>query len=241
MLFRSTATLLIHGDAGVGKSRLLGSAPTPSLILDVEGRARYLPGAKVFWNIESDPPPVHDGTWEICIVTVTKFHQLELARQWLQSGSHPFISVGVDSLTESQKRFMDDNFGQKSLETQDWGNVLRELEHIVRDYRDLTLSSANPVQYVAFTCGSRTNDAGKIAPLLQGALKDTLPYFLDSVGYLYNVPSAEGVIQRMLLIEPRPNIIAKDGTDRLGGPVVVAPNLTTMFERLREPHTAVAA
>ena len=186
----------------------------------------------MMWDIERDPPPVADDTWNQCIVQVTKFHHLELARQWAQSGQHPFQSIVVDSLTEAQKRFMDDSFGMKSLETQDWGNVLRELEHVVRDYRDLLLSSANPVECVAFTVGSRMNDAGKIAPLLQGALKDTLPYFLDAVGYLYNMPDAEGRIQRLLLVEPRPNIIAKDGTDRLGGPVIANPNLTTLFAGL---------
>jgi hypothetical protein len=229
----ATLTMLIHGDAGVGKSWLLGSAPTPLLILDAEGRARYLPGGpKVFWDPATQSPPVDDGTWTMCIVTVTKFAQLEQVRQWLQSGQHPFKSVGVDSLTEIQKRFMDDAFGSKQLETQDWGAVLRELEHIVRDFRDLTLSNGNSVECVAFSVGSRLNSGGKIAPLLQGALKDTLPYFLDACGYLYNVMDAEGRLQRNLLVEPRPNVIAKDGTNRLGGPVLTNPDLRSMFEGL---------
>lgn len=226
-------TMLEYGDAGAGKSWLGASTPAPRLILDAEGRARYLPGgAKVYWDPIKDQPPVDDGTWETCIVKVKDFNTLLVVYQWLQSGQHPFVSVTIDSLTEAQKRYIDSLVGMNQLDMQDWGSVLRHLESLVRNYRDLVDIDSNPVTCVIFICGE-TEDEGKKRPLLQGALRKQLPYLVDVCGYLYTVQTPEGVIERNLLIQSTPQVVAKDGTDRLKGPVIVNPNITTMFEELK--------
>lgn len=230
----ATLTLLLHGDSGAGKSWLAGSAPPPLLVLDIEGRAKYLPGGpKTYWDPAKDKPP-EAGDWAICIVQVTDFSTIEAVYQWLQSGQHCFKSVAIDSLMEAQKRFIDKIVGMEQLQTQHWGEVLRHLEHVVRDYRDLTHKQSNTVECVIFTVGSKTNEAGKISPLLQGALKDTLPYFIDAVGYLYVTTNDQGEEQRNLLLAPRATVIAKDGTNRLGGPIVVNPDLSELFARLSQ-------
>lgn len=223
---------LIHGDSGVGKSWLVGTCPPPVLVLDVEGRARYLPyDGKVEWDPKRSRPPAADGTWTHCIVNVSRFDTLNTVYQWLQSGQHQFKSVALDSLMEAQKRFIDELVGMEQLQTQHWGDVLRHLEALVRSYRDLTLSDANTVDVVVFTVGSKVNDSGKTVPLLQGALQNTLPYYLDFVGYLY-VVHENGTPQRNLLVQPTQTIVAKDGTGRLGGPIIPNPNLTELFNQL---------
>ena len=234
---KTTWTSLIHGDAGVGKSWLAATAPPPVLVLDVEGRARYLPYPnKTTWDPFRDKPP-EPGDWTHCVVNVSRFQVLQQAYQWLQSGQHPFKSVDLDSLQEAQKRFIDELVGMEQLQTQDWGAVLRHLESTVRSFRDLTLAESNSVEVVVFTVGSKTNDAGKNIPLLQGALQNTLAYFTDSVGYLY-VTHENGAPQRNLLVQPTPSIVAKDGTGRLGGPIIVNPNLTTLFNQLAAADAA---
>lgn len=236
-------SILLHGDAGTGKSWLADSAPKPQLILDAEGRAVYLPSEpKIFWDPLKEAPPRHDGTWETCIVQVTNFEILQTTYQWLQMGEHDFVSVGLDSLMETQKRLIDSIVGQEQLQTQDWGVVLRRLEALVRQYRDLVIKPNNPVRCVVFTVGTRIDDHGVRRPLLQGQLRDSLPYYIDSVGYLY-VTHEDGVnLTRNLLVQPTPSIVAKDGTNRLGGPVVVNPNLTQLFEQLQptQPELTVA-
>lgn len=231
---RPILSILLHGDAGVGKSRLAGTAPTPSLILDAEGRARYLPGRKIEWDPLRDAPPAVDGAWDMCIVSVTDFKVLSRVFQWLQSGQHGFVSVALDSLMEVQKRYIEELVGMEQLQTQDWGSVLRHLEALVRNYRDLVLSPANTVDCVVFTVGTRVNENGRYEPLLQGALRQTLPYLMDTVGYLYVTHDADGSLQRNLLVQPTQTIVAKDGTGLLGGPVIASPNLTTMFESLTQ-------
>ena len=231
---KTSFTFLVQGESGVGKSVLLGSAPPPVLIIDLEGRARYLPyGPKVTWDAEVDPPPEPDGTWTHCIVTTTKFKTLERVYQWLQSGKHGFRAVGIDSLSFAQKRFIADLTGTSALQTQDWGEVLRVLESLVRDYCDLTLSDYNTVEVVAFSAGTKS-DVNRRIPLLQGALKDTAAYMFDAVGYLYLGQAPDGSTTRSLLLEPSAGIVAKDNTGLLGGPVVSSPNLTSLHNLLVE-------
>lgn len=232
---RPVLTILLHGDSGVGKSWLAASAAQPVLVLDAEGRARYLPYPnKIEWHPErGEKPPEADGTWTHCVVQITSFRTLDYVYQWLQSGQHQFKSVDIDSLMELQKRFIDDLVGANQLQTQDWGEVLRTLEGQVRKFRDLTLSDANTVDCVAITVGTKDTDSGKRVPLLQGALRDTLPYYMDAVGYLYVAPDpTTGAMQRKLLVQPTNTVVAKDGTNQLGGPVIDNPNLAELYSKL---------
>lgn len=232
---RPVLTQLVHGDSGVGKSWYAASGPQPVCVLDVEGRGRYLPYPnKVEWHPErGEKPPENDGTWTHCIVPVHQFQILDLAYQWFQSGQTPFRTIDLDSLMEVQKRFIDEQVGTGQLQQQDWGEVLRKLESLIRKYRDLTLLDSNSIDCVVITCGTKVTDTGRRAPLLQGALKDTLPYYMDAVGYIYVVyDAATNQMQRSMLVQPTNTVVAKDGTNMLGGPVVPTPNLTELFNRL---------
>jgi len=233
---RTTLTMLIHGDSGVGKSWLADTAPAPRLVLDAEGRAKYTPSQpKVSWDPREGPPPAADGSWDTCVVNVADFDTLNLAYQWLRSGQHHFKSVVIDSLMEAQKRCIDQVAGTNALVQQDWGTLLRKLEGLIRSYRDLTLITNNSTQVVVFIVGSRQVE-GKHEPLLQGQLHDTVPYYLDVVGYYFvaAVPDGAGgqVYQRQLLVQPQPGFVAKDGTGRLGGPILAEPNIAQMVELL---------
>lgn len=228
-------TMLCHGDSGVGKSWLLGSAPAPVLILDLEGRAKYLPYKKVSWDISADAPPEYDGSWTHCVATTTKYKTLELVYQWLQTpGKHPFKSVCIDSLSFAQKRFIKDLVGTQGLQQSEWGEVLRMLETLVRDFCDLTIQEHLPTEVVAFSAGTKHEDNRQL-PLLQGALKDTAAYLFDAVGYLYlGMEAATGNTTRNLLLAPSAGVVAKDNTNLLGGPVVQNPSLTTLHALLAE-------
>lgn len=232
---KTTLTMLIHGESGVGKSWFGDTAPYPRLVLDAEGRAKYTPsGPKVVWDPMAGPPPVADGTWSTCVVPITNFDVMQQIYQWLRSGQHQFKSVVVDSLMELQKRCIDQVAGVNALDQQDWGTLLRKLEALVRSYRDLTLLPTNPVEVVVYIVGSVDAD-GTRRPLLQGQLKTTVPYYLDVVGYMFMQPQADGSLVRSCLIQPQPGFVAKDGTDTLSrvyGPVIPDPRLDQMFAQL---------
>lgn len=236
---KNTLTMLLHGESGVGKSWLGDTAPYPRLVLDLEGRARYTPsGPKIGWDPAVGPPPVADGTWTTCVVTVSDFDTLQQVYQWLRSGQHQFKSIIIDSLMEAQKRCIDSVVGVNALDQQDWGTLLRRLEALVRSYRDLTLLPTNAAEVVILIVGTKNQD-GTYRPLLQGQLASTVPYYLDVVGYYYVAPVADaaGTItyQRQLLVQPTPGFVAKDGTGRLGGPVIADPNIEQLVSLLSNP------
>ena len=134
-----------------------------------------------------------------------------------------------DSLTEIQKRCLDAIVGTDQPRMQDWGELLRHMESLVRQFRDLTMHPIKPLQNVTFITTTLTDDAGVRRPNVQGALRLSLPQFVDVVGYLEVKPAQDGSLVRGLMVQPYPGYIAKDRTGRLGG-YVWNPNLTQMME-----------
>lgn len=222
-----TMTFVLHAESGAGKSWLADTAPGPRLVLDAEGGTKWTPSRKTEWVNVNDAPPVVDGTWDTCTVTVRDYKTLVKVFTWLNSGKHPFASVIIDSLTEIQKRLMDEVAGTDQLKMQDWGAVLRKGESLVRSFRDFTMHPTNPISCVVYVCGStEKRDGEEQRPALQGALRNSLPYFVDVVGFL-RVEVAEEGLQRVMYVQPTPSFMAKDRTGRLG----------TAF-RIRDPRDA---
>ncbi len=230
----ATLSALVHGEEGVGKSWLGASTPAPRLILDSEGRAKYTPGRKIYWDPRASEPPVYDGTWDTCIVPVLDFDTYEMVYRWLRSGQHPFVSFTVDSLMEGQKRGIDQIAGVQQMDQQDWGQILRKVEGLVRSWRDLVLIPGNTLKVGLFVVGSKNYD-GKYQPLLQGQIRDTIAYLLDVVGFMY-VPPQDGVTpegaERALLVKKLPGYTSKDNTGKLPGPVIYNPNIAELMQYL---------
>lgn len=226
-------SILVFGDPGVGKSRLCGTTPYPRLLLDAEGRAHFLPGTKTYWDPTSGPPPVADGSWETCVVNVRDYKTVGSVYQWLESRQHQFRSVMLDSLMEIQKRLID-SLSAGQLKIQDWGEILRNLEGNVRAFRDLTTDVGNPLSVVVVTCGGMAGEDGKQRPMLQGQLKATLPYYFDTVGYLYNTQDSNGGVARLMATAPSQFAVAKDATDMLPAPVVPDPDLGVLWGSMNE-------
>lgn len=233
---KTTFTMLVHGESKVGKSRLGSTCPGPVLILDAEGRAKYLPGRKVLWDPLKSGPPEADGTWDICIVMVTSFQVVQLVYDWLQSGQHPFLSVVLDSIMEIQKRCKDQIAGSEQMKTQNWEELLRRLDSLVRSYRDLCLIESNTLAIVIFIAGSIIEE-GQTKLLIQGSLKNTLPFIMDTTGYFFNEATPEGGVARKLLTQKLPGYIAGDGTDRLPA-MILSPNITDMYRLLQQEEAA---
>lgn len=234
----ATWTVLIHGDSKTGKSWLLDTIPAPRLILDVEQRAQFTPsGPKVYWEPRAGGPP-EAGDWNTCVASVPDYDDLLAAYQWLRSGDHPFVSVGMDSLMEAQKRAKDKiRPGVESMRTQDWGELLRKLEKLIREYRDLRSIPATGVRVIAFVTGTRETDTGRKEPLLEGSIRDAAAYLVDTVGYLYKQSREDGSLVRGLLVDQQPGFVAGDGTDRIvrkHGPVVWEPDMSELYELMKE-------
>jgi len=226
-------SMLIHGQSKSGKSYLADTMPGPRLILDAEGGAstRFTSSSKVIWDPQKDAPPKEDGTWDTAVVYVRSFQDVQRAYEWLNSGKHPFKSVAIDSLSETQQRCIDAIVGVDQMKTQDWGELLRKMSSLVRSYRDLIVHPTNPLSAVLFVAMTRDIDGVK-RPYVQGQLSNTLPYYVDVCGYLWTeLDSDTGEVKRRLLCAPHSAFEAGDRTGKLGN-VVENPNVVTMINQI---------
>ncbi len=219
-------SLVIHGESGTGKSWLGDTSPSPRLILDAEGGSRFTPSQpKVYWDPITGPPPVGAET---VIVMVRDFGTMSYVFQWLNAGQHDFKSIVLDSVTELQKRCIDAIVGTSQMRLQDFGELLREMETLIRQFRDLHMHPVNPIPVSVLITTTKQDNSGTFRPHVAGQLALSLPYFVDVVGYLYNKPNPETqLMDRALLVTSTPGFIAKDRTDRLGHELI-NPNIVDM-------------
>jgi len=181
-------SFLVHGGAKVGKSTLGGTSPRPIVILDAEGSTQFLPlrfwNADGGWDPRTQPPPAYDGTWDAAVVHVRQFEDLDAAKGRLLTGQHHFRSLVFDSVTEGQRKLKQHLVGAGKMSRETWDDLLRNMDVLLRDLRDLTRHPTNPLQTATFICETRLKD-GKYKPVLQGQLADAVPYWFDVVGYLW--------------------------------------------------------
>lgn len=232
-----TLTLVAHGESGSGKSYLADTAPAPRLVFDAEGGVRFTPSRKVSWD-PREAPPEADGSWDTAVVLVTDLDAIQRAFQWLASGQHPFRSVVVDSLTEVQKRFIDGIAGAEQMKLQDYGELARRSESLVRRFRDLTMNQTKPLEVVVFVCGTRERgqDHPVMRPALTGSMAEQLGYFVDVMLYLEVVQGQEeGQLDRRALFVQVNGIAAKDRTGRLGV-TMDNPSIPTMLDKVYGPE-----
>ena len=199
---------VVYGGAKVGKSWLLDTMPAPRLILDAEGSLEFTESKKIVWDPMSGPPPPASDEWDTCIVHAISWEIIDRTYQWLLKGEHEFVSLGFDHLTEIQKRIITHYNGTSALREADWGTLLRTMEDWTRKHRDLRYHPTTPVQTIIFNCAAQKRD-DVTQPMLQGAYRDSLPYMVDFIGYLFVTHDAEtGKAHRRMLIEPDEKFVA---------------------------------
>lgn len=186
-------SILIHGDSKVGKSTLTSTAPLPILVIDAEGSWKFIkqvgfqsgiPLRKTTWD-PNYAPPRYDGTWDVCYVSMTNWQSLRQVYTWLTQSPHDFVSVVLDSITELQRRLKANISGDGVIKGYDgWGQLLVQMDGVIRGFRDLTIDPNQPVRCVVFVAETRETN-GKYRPYMQGQISVSLPYWVDICGYIY--------------------------------------------------------
>lgn len=230
-------SILIHGPAKAGKSCLADTAPAPRLFLDVEsGGSDFTPSRKVYWEPRKSQPPTHDDTWDTAVVYVRDPDDIKAAYDWLNSGKHPFRSVILDSISESQTRSIEKIAGSGDMDLKKWGALLREVGGLARKFRDLVTHPVRPLDALVIVAMThQRNGTGNWTPFVQGQLKVVLPYLYDLSAYLADpVRNPDGTITRRLLTGPAPGYDAGGRFDDRLPHVIDNPNITDMLQRIRE-------
>jgi hypothetical protein len=209
--------LLVYGEAGAGKTHLMGTAAddprtSPVLAIDVEGG---------FTTIR------HRS--DIDTVAVRTMKELtnvfnELANS-ANAKSMPYKTVAIDSITEladlDMRNIMQDAFRANPDRVdvdvpspREWGKTRNHMRSIIRAFRDLPC-------HVIYTAGLGTTSeegmATKYHPGFGGKLKQEIPGFMDIVGYLKSeVDAVAGEKHRVIQFLGSGRVVAKDRTNALG-------------------------
>lgn len=179
-----TFSICLHAHSKVGKSTIGGSALWPKLIIDAEGSTKFLPMRFISWDPHRYSPPIPDGTWDACRVTVRRIEDLIRVNEVLQMGLHPFASITVDSISEIQRKLKDGLRGVNGETDWDfWEKVLHQMDYLLRQIRDLQDHPTKPVPMTVFISETMVGKSGKLVPNIQGKMGVNLPYLFDVIGY----------------------------------------------------------
>lgn len=249
---RHNASWLVYGETKVGKSALGATSPTPILALDAEGSWNAFDGREnpnrpgeqfriTWWDDLTKPPP--DMTdYDVCVVDVLRWETVDLVIDWMIRPDHPFQSIVMDSVTETQDRCKKAlPGGGMSMEYQDWGKLLAHMSTRVKRFRDIVKDIRNPARCIVFTSEGRLRQDGKYVPKMEGALRDGIGYWMNTTACLRvdQVPNADGIIAadsplvRRLLVKPNPMFITgSHHEDKFDTNVIENPNITTMMGQI---------
>lgn len=206
----TNVTMIIYGDSGVGKTRLCGSVMDvpemmPAIVLDIEGGMLSLkhkyPGLRV--------------------VRIDNFKKLQRAYDGLFEGKHPWKTVIIDSITETQKFGMYDIMERAVKKDSDrdpdlpgigeWGKSAEQMRRLIRAFRDLPMNTI----FTALRQDTKNKfQHTTTQPDLPGKLAGQVPALVDEVLYMY-VKNVGGSYRRLLLGQRTEEIVAKDRSDNL--------------------------
>lgn len=215
---RNRLFMLIHGPYGTGKTTLANTAPGPRLILDAEGGSYDVDKTIIVWDPDEPLPEIEDKDTSV-IVDCQDWATYRKVLDLLVSGDHPFLTVVFDSLTEIQKQLKDalnpdQDFGSYTKPDWDiWDQLLVFMEKDVRKLRDLTRpSSRKPINVVVVAASNM--DEHPHRPILQGAIKRSLPGFVDLEAYLHvehiiDERSGKAQERRVIDISPHDDSVAE--------------------------------
>lgn len=165
--------VLVYGLIGVGKTRLLGSAmycehTKPMLLVDVEGGTLSLSGS------------------DIDVVRPQNFSEIQELYDYLRYDNHQYRSVGIDSVTEIQRKLsMADILGTLQEDASytnlaghtppqryDWLSSGEQMRRFIRAFKDLAYlpDESRRIHVFLTALEKRDEERGIVCPSLPGIL-----------------------------------------------------------------------
>lgn len=206
---------VVFGPSGVGKTRLIGTAPRPFI-----------------FNAEKGLLSLRQ--YKIPYVTVSTFKELDDAFAWAVKSNEAknFDTFALDSLSEIAE-VVTANERKRNPDARKYVPAAADsVYHLVRAFRDL------PRKHVVCIAKQQTVEVGDLStgsikcatPLMPGEkLQNNLPYFWDVVLHMCNGVTSEGKKWEGLHTSATPYWQAKDRSGRLEP--LEYPDLTNLFKK----------
>lgn len=225
---------LIYGGSGVGKTRLVASAPK-CLIIDVDEKGTG--------STRRDSNPY--------VYPVDKWTDLIEVFWFLQEGDHDFESVGIDGVTAMQTLCMNFVLGDEAARDasrdpdmpsrQAWGKVGQLMKTQITNFRNLPMNVIFTALTRTKTVGDDEDDMGETitGPACSPSVSGHLEAAVDTIGYLMNrevvVKNKAGdkkkVTRTRLIVGPSPKYVTKD-RNGLFGEYIDQPDISKMLRSI---------
>lgn len=205
--------ILCYGRAGMGKTTLCATAPTP-IILSAEAGLLSL------------------RQYDIPVIEIRTIDDLQDAYQWATESAEaaPFETICLDSLSEIAEVVLSNAKRTSKDPRQAYGELIERMGVTVRAFRDLSgkhvYMSAKQESIKDETAGTTT-----YGPSMPGSkLGGQLPYMFDEVLRLTVGRTPDGTEYRYLQTRPDFQSEAKDRSGALEA--MEEPNLTTVINKI---------
>ena len=205
--------MLVHGQAGIGKTCLCASLPNP-IIISVESGLLSLAGL------------------DIPAIEVKTLEDLSEVYDWISGSEEARIyeSVCLDSISEIAEIILSDEKGKEKDPRKAYGNMQDIMMDRIRSFRDL------PGRNVYMSAKQERiqdeNNRLLFGPSMPGQkLAQQLPYLFDEIFAYQIVKDQNGVPQRILLTQPDGISQAKDRSGKLD--MWEEPDLGKIIKKIR--------
>jgi phage nucleotide-binding protein len=220
--------MLIYGDPGVGKTRLISTAQdhestSPLLLVDIEG------GTKTIRNRN-----------DIEVAKIRSMSELiKLQNELYKEGDNlPFKTIALDNMSELQaldiKAIMKEAYSKNPDKVdidvpsqREWGKTREHLRAITRSFRDLPCHTIMTAHVVT---EKNEGQPDRYFPGFGGKAKTDVPGFMDIVGFMTVDMKQREAIRRLQFVGTRA-VLAKDRTDALGA-VVDNASIPLLWEKI---------